>query len=71
MTNPVTTHQAEEDARNETIQIFINGHLLPNAQALVSVMVYTFPRGIVGAALRSPIDAGPLMARRFSRRCQG
>ena len=37
MTNPVTTHQAEEDARNETIQIFINGHLLPKAQALVSV----------------------------------
>ena len=37
MTNPVTTHQAEEDARNETILIYINGKIVPKAQALVSV----------------------------------
>ncbi|MEC9196412.1 MAG: D-amino acid aminotransferase [Pseudomonadota bacterium] len=33
----VTTHQAEEDARNEDIQIYVNGKILPKAQALVSV----------------------------------
>ncbi|MDP3961667.1 MAG: D-amino acid aminotransferase [Pseudorhodobacter sp.] len=37
MTNPVTTHQAEEDARNETILIYVNGRIVPKAQALVSV----------------------------------
>ena len=37
MTNPVTTHQAEEDARNETILIYVNGKIVPKAQALVSV----------------------------------
>jgi branched-chain amino acid aminotransferase len=33
----VTTHQAEEDARNESIMIYLNGRILPKAQALVSV----------------------------------
>ncbi|PRY91621.1 D-amino acid aminotransferase [Donghicola tyrosinivorans] len=33
----VTTHQAEEDARNEDILIYVNGKILPKAQALVSV----------------------------------
>jgi branched-chain amino acid aminotransferase len=33
----VTTHQAEEDARNEDILIYVNGNILPKAQALVSV----------------------------------
>ncbi|MCC5996330.1 MAG: D-amino acid aminotransferase [Oceanicaulis sp.] len=37
MTQPVTTHQAEEDARNEAILIWINGALKPRAEALVSV----------------------------------
>ncbi|KAA5802386.1 D-amino acid aminotransferase [Alkalicaulis satelles] len=37
MTQPVTTHQAEEDARNEQILIWINGALKPKAEALVSV----------------------------------
>ena len=37
MTHPVTTHQAEEDARNETILIYVNGKIVPKAQALVSV----------------------------------
>ncbi len=37
MTDHVTTHQAEEDARNETILIWLNGSLVPREQALVSV----------------------------------
>jgi branched-chain amino acid aminotransferase len=37
MTDHVTTHQAEEDARNETILIYINGRIVPKAQATVSV----------------------------------
>ncbi|WYK03242.1 D-amino acid aminotransferase [Cereibacter sphaeroides f. sp. denitrificans] len=37
MTDHVTTHQAEEDARNETIRLWLNGRILPKAEALVSV----------------------------------
>lgn len=37
MTDHVTTHQAEEDARNEDILIWVNGELKPRAQATVSV----------------------------------
>ena len=37
MTDHISTHQAEEDARNEDIQIFVNGRIVPKAQALVSV----------------------------------
>ena len=37
MTDHVTTHQAAEDARNEGILIYVNGRLLPKAQAVVSV----------------------------------
>ncbi|WP_438986925.1 D-amino acid aminotransferase [Marivivens donghaensis] len=33
----VTTHQAEEDTRNETILIYLNGRIVPKAEALVSV----------------------------------
>ena len=33
----VSTHQAEEDARNESILIWVNGRLLPRAEATVSV----------------------------------
>lgn len=32
-----TTHQAEDDARNESILIWVNGALKPRAQAMVSV----------------------------------
>ena len=32
-----TTHQTEEDARNEAIVIWLNGRIVPKAQALVSV----------------------------------
>ncbi len=37
MTENVSTHQAEEDARNESILIYVNGQILPKAQAMVSV----------------------------------
>ena len=37
MTDHVTTHQAEEDARNDAILIYLNGKLVPKAQAVVSV----------------------------------
>ncbi len=37
MTDHVTTHQAEDDARNEDIQIWLNGRVVPKAEALVSV----------------------------------
>ena len=33
----VTTHRAEEDSRNETILIYLNGRIVPKAEALVSV----------------------------------
>ncbi|EPX84136.1 Branched-chain amino acid aminotransferase/4-amino-4-deoxychorismate lyase [Rubellimicrobium thermophilum DSM 16684] len=34
---PVSTHQAEEDPRNASILIWVNGRLLPRAEAVVSV----------------------------------
>lgn len=37
MNEQVTTHQAEDDVRNETILIWVNGRLLPRAEAVVSV----------------------------------
>ncbi|WP_102224067.1 D-amino acid aminotransferase [Acidimangrovimonas sediminis] len=37
MTKHVTTHQAEEDARNETLLIHVNGRIVPKAEATVSV----------------------------------
>jgi len=37
MQEHVTTHQAEEDARNDAIFIYLNGEIVPKAQALVSV----------------------------------
>ncbi len=37
MTEHVTTHQAEEDARNEQILIWLNGRPVPKAEAVVSV----------------------------------
>lgn len=37
MTDHQTTHQAEEDARNETILIWLNGRIVPKVEALVSV----------------------------------
>lgn len=37
MAQDVTTHQAEQDARNETILIWVDGKLVPRAEAKVSV----------------------------------
>ncbi|MGQ3487832.1 D-amino acid aminotransferase [Roseovarius pacificus] len=37
MTDHQTTHQAEEDARNEQIKIWLNGDIVPKDQARVSV----------------------------------
>jgi len=37
MSDHQTTHQAAEDARNESILIWLNGKLVPKAEALVSV----------------------------------
>jgi branched-chain amino acid aminotransferase len=37
MTDHVSTHQAEEDARNDQILIWVDGALKPKAQAVVSV----------------------------------
>ena len=37
MTDHVSTHQADDDIRNETILIFVNGRIVPKAQAMVSV----------------------------------
>ena len=37
MTEAIITHQAEEDARNEAILIYVNGQIVPKAQAMVSV----------------------------------
>jgi branched-chain amino acid aminotransferase len=33
----VTTHQAEEDTRNEDILIYVNGKIVPKAKAMISV----------------------------------
>ena len=37
MTEHVTTHQAEDDARNDTILIYVNGRIVPKAEATISV----------------------------------
>jgi len=37
MNDHVTTHQAEEDARNEAILIYLDGRIVPKVQATVSV----------------------------------
>ncbi len=37
MAEHVSTHQAEDDARNESIQIYVNGRIVPKAQAMISV----------------------------------
>jgi len=36
-TGHISTHQAEEDARNEAILIYVNGRIVPKREALVSV----------------------------------
>ena len=45
MTLAVTTHQAEEDSRNETIKIFVNGAVIEKSEAKVSVFDSGFMLG--------------------------
>jgi branched-chain amino acid aminotransferase len=45
MADHVTTHQAEEDARNESILIWVDGQLKPRAEAVVSVFDSGFMLG--------------------------
>ncbi|MCX7889399.1 MAG: D-amino acid aminotransferase [Rhodobacteraceae bacterium] len=37
MDDHVSTHQAEDDARNDSILIYVNGRIVPRAEAMVSV----------------------------------
>lgn len=37
MTEPITTHQSEEDERNDHIKIYVNGRIVPKHEATVSV----------------------------------
>ena len=37
MTDHISTHQAEDDARNEAILIYVDGKIVPKAMATVSV----------------------------------
>ena len=37
MTEKMSTHQAEDDQRNESILIYVNGRIVPKAEATVSV----------------------------------
>ena len=37
MNDKVTTHQAEDDARNQDVLIYVNGKLKPRSEAVVNV----------------------------------
>ena len=45
MTQHLTTHQAEEDSRNEAVQIYVDGRIVPKAEAVVSVFDSGFMLG--------------------------
>ena len=45
MTDPITTHQAAEDARNESILIYVDGRVVPKAEARISVYDSGFMMG--------------------------
>ena len=45
MIDQVTTHQAEEDIRNETVLIYLDGQIGPKAEAKVSVFDSGFMLG--------------------------
>ena len=45
MTEKMTTHQAQEDARNMDIMIYVDGRIVPRAQATVSVFDSGFMLG--------------------------
>jgi len=44
-TDHVTTHQAEDDARNDALMIYVNGKITPKALATVSVYDAGFMMG--------------------------
>jgi branched-chain amino acid aminotransferase len=46
MNEHVTTHQAEEDARNEALLIYLNDRVVPKAEAVVSVYDSGFMLGV-------------------------
>lgn len=37
MSDKMSTHQSEEDARNDSILIYVDGRIVPKAEAVVSV----------------------------------
>ena len=41
----VTTHQAEEDIRNEQLKIYVNGEIIPKLEAKISVFDSGFMLG--------------------------
>jgi branched-chain amino acid aminotransferase len=45
MTEKMTTHQAQEDARNADIMIYVNGSIVPRAKATISVFDSGFMLG--------------------------
>ncbi|MBT6099560.1 MAG: aminotransferase class IV, partial [Marinovum sp.] len=45
MIDQVTTHQAEEDSRNENVLIYVDGQIVPKAEAKVSVFDSGFMLG--------------------------
>jgi branched-chain amino acid aminotransferase len=45
MIDQVTTHQAEEDSRNETVLIYVDGQIVPKAEAKVSIFDSGFMLG--------------------------
>ena len=62
MIDQVTTHQAEEDIRNETILIYVDGQIVPKAEAKVSVFDSGFMLGTVcGNDCDFIMGAGPLL----------
>ncbi len=63
MLDHVTTHQAEEDARNEDILIYLNGRIVPKAEAVVSVYDSGFMLGDgIWEGLRLTMGIGPFLA---------
>ena len=45
MTDDVTTHGAEDDLRNEALLLYVNGRIVPKAEAMVSVYDSGFMMG--------------------------
>lgn len=68
MTEHVTTHQAQEDARNQDILIYVDGVLKPKAEAVVSVYDSGFMLGDgVWEGLRLHDNVWPFMDEHLDR----